>query len=76
MAARRYVRKTADFDASFKALLEAIVKNGGSIKIIADTAYTDLVVKFGYGDVQTFRLRAGYKEVQRFLSSLSIPVLK
>ena len=74
--ARRYVRKTADFDAPFKALLEAIVKNGGTVSIIADTAYTDIVVKFAYGDVQTFRVRAGYKEVQKFLSLLSVPVLK
>ena len=67
---RRYVRNAASFDMPFKSMLTAIIRHGGTVKLIPDTAYTDLIIKFAYGDVQTFRVRAGYKEVQKFLSSL------
>jgi hypothetical protein len=60
-------------DEGFKALIKGVLKNGGSVRVIPDTAYTELQISFPASlQPQVLRLRGSYKEVEKELEKLKI----
>ena len=47
--------------------IKRVIAMGGSVRVIPDTGYTDLILHYPLGNEEVVRIHAGYKTVARSL---------
>ncbi len=70
---RRSYKKLSYFNEGVKALVKRVVESGGSVRVIPDTAYTEVWFYFPMNpsQPQVLRLRGSYKEIEQYISTIS-----